>query len=49
MIAEANHVRIEHLVFDGAPLPRDGISEPPHPGRGHGLIFKRKDAERFAP
>jgi hypothetical protein len=31
MIAQANHVRIEHLVFDGAPLPHDCISEPAHP------------------
>ncbi len=42
MIAQANHVRIEHLVFDGAPLPRDGISEPAHPA-GPRPHFKQKE------
>ncbi len=42
-----DHVRIEQMLFDGAPVARDGAIEP-DPGRpGHGIEFKRKDAERF--
>jgi hypothetical protein len=35
-------------VFDGAPLPRDGMvrTDPTRPG--HGLTFKQKDPERFS-
>jgi len=42
-----DHVRIEHMLFDGAPQARDGTIEP-DPGRpGHGLQFKVADAERY--
>jgi L-alanine-DL-glutamate epimerase-like enolase superfamily enzyme len=43
-----DHVRIERLVFDGAPVPRDGSIAPTLDRPGHGLIFKHKDAERLA-
>jgi L-alanine-DL-glutamate epimerase-like enolase superfamily enzyme len=43
-----DHVRIEHMLFDGAPVPRSGAIAP-DPGRpGLGLILKEKDAARFA-
>jgi L-alanine-DL-glutamate epimerase-like enolase superfamily enzyme len=42
-----DHVRIEQMLFDGAPTAREGTIEP-DPGRpGHGLTFKKKDGERF--
>ncbi|MGP9822261.1 enolase C-terminal domain-like protein [Salinarimonas sp. NSM] len=42
-----DHVRIEAMLIEGAPVPRDGAIAPN--GRpGHGLTFKAKDAERFA-
>jgi L-alanine-DL-glutamate epimerase-like enolase superfamily enzyme len=43
-----DHVRIEQMVFDGAPVPRDGFIAPALDRRGHGLIFKQRDAERLA-
>jgi L-alanine-DL-glutamate epimerase-like enolase superfamily enzyme len=43
-----DHARIEHLLFDGAPHPRDGEIRPDLSQPGHGLTFKRVDAERFA-
>jgi L-alanine-DL-glutamate epimerase-like enolase superfamily enzyme len=42
-----DHVRIEHLLFDGAPVPRDGVIRPNLSEPGHGLTFKRKDAARY--
>jgi L-alanine-DL-glutamate epimerase-like enolase superfamily enzyme len=42
-----DHVRIEHMLFDGAPVARDGAIEPDLSRPGHGLSFKRQDAERF--
>jgi len=42
-----DHVRIEHMLFDGAPVPRDGAIRPDLTRPGHGLAFKYKDAERF--
>ena len=42
-----DHVRIEHMLFDGAPRPREGLIEPDLSRPGHGLAFKFKDAERF--
>ncbi|WP_372423513.1 enolase C-terminal domain-like protein [Salinarimonas chemoclinalis] len=42
-----DHVRIEAMLLDGAPVPRDGAIAPN--GRpGHGLTFEAKDADRFA-
>jgi hypothetical protein len=42
-----DHVRIEQMLFDGAPLARDGVIEPDPDRPGHGLIFKAGDAERY--
>jgi L-alanine-DL-glutamate epimerase-like enolase superfamily enzyme len=42
-----DHVRIEQMLFDGAPIARDGAIEPDLTRPGHGIAFKRKDAERF--
>ena len=42
-----DHVRIEHMLFDGAPIARDGAIEPDLSRPGLGLTFKRQDAERF--
>jgi L-alanine-DL-glutamate epimerase-like enolase superfamily enzyme len=43
-----DHDRIEHLLFDGAPRPRDGRLAPDLSRPGLGLDFKRADAARFA-
>jgi L-alanine-DL-glutamate epimerase-like enolase superfamily enzyme len=43
-----DHSRIEEMFFDGVPKPRNGFLEPRRDGRGFGLEFKRKDAERYA-
>ncbi len=43
-----DHVRIEHLFFDGVPQPNDGALRPDLDRPGNGLTFKRKDAEKFA-
>jgi L-alanine-DL-glutamate epimerase-like enolase superfamily enzyme len=42
-----DHVRIEQMLFDGAPTARDGAIEPDLGQPGHGLVFKHKDAARF--
>lgn len=42
-----DHVRIEHMLFDGAPAPREGVIRPDLSRPGIGLTFKRQDAERF--
>ena len=42
-----DHVRIEHMLFDGAPEPDGGAIRPDLGRPGHGLEFKAKDAERF--
>jgi L-alanine-DL-glutamate epimerase-like enolase superfamily enzyme len=42
-----DHVRIEQMLFDGAPVAHDGAIEPDLGRPGHGLEFKEKDAERF--
>ena len=42
-----DHVRIEQMLFDGAPVAADGTIEPDLGRPGHGLAFKRKDAERY--
>ncbi len=43
-----DHVRIERMLFDGAPMPHDGMITPDPERPGFGLVFKAKDAERFA-
>ncbi|MGB6534913.1 MAG: enolase C-terminal domain-like protein [Xanthobacteraceae bacterium] len=42
-----DHVRIEQMLFDGAPVAHAGSIEPDLGRPGHGIEFKRKDAERF--
>ncbi len=43
-----DHVRIEQMLFDGAPVARDGAIAPDLTRPGHGLTLKRADAEPFA-
>ncbi len=43
-----DHVRIEHMMFDGAPIPKNGTIRPDLSRPGHGLDLKRSDAEKFA-
>jgi L-alanine-DL-glutamate epimerase-like enolase superfamily enzyme len=42
-----DHVRIERMLFDGAPMPRGGSIRPDLSRPGFGLAFKRQDAERY--
>jgi L-alanine-DL-glutamate epimerase-like enolase superfamily enzyme len=43
-----DHVRIESMLFDGVLQPEDGgVLRPDRSRPGHGLAFKRADAERF--
>jgi hypothetical protein len=39
-----DHVRIEHMLFDGAPAPRDGAIRPDLSRPGTGLAFRWQDA-----
>jgi len=43
-----DHVRIEHMLFDGAARPHDGRITPDLTVPGNGLIFKRADAAAYA-
>jgi hypothetical protein len=43
-----DHVRIERLLFDGAPEPADGLLRPATDRPGLGLELKRAEAERYA-
>jgi L-alanine-DL-glutamate epimerase-like enolase superfamily enzyme len=43
-----DHARIERAVFDGAPVPKNGVIVPVLDQPGHGLVFKQQDAERLA-
>jgi L-alanine-DL-glutamate epimerase-like enolase superfamily enzyme len=43
-----DHVRIERLLFDGAPEPRRGAIAPDLSRPGLGLDLKRADVERYA-
>jgi L-alanine-DL-glutamate epimerase-like enolase superfamily enzyme len=43
-----DHARIERMVFEGAPVPRNGFIEPDLGRAGHGLAFKEKDAMHLA-
>lgn len=42
-----DHVRIEQMLFDGAPSPRDGAITPDLSRPGLGLAFKQRDAEQY--
>jgi L-alanine-DL-glutamate epimerase-like enolase superfamily enzyme len=43
-----DHVRIEQMLFDGAPVAREGRVGPDLSRPGHGLELKRQDAARYA-
>lgn len=43
-----DHVRIEHMLFEGAPVAKDGMIAPDLSRPGHGLALKPKEAERYA-
>jgi L-alanine-DL-glutamate epimerase-like enolase superfamily enzyme len=43
----ADHVRVDHLLFDGVVEPKGGTLEPDLSRPGVGLELKRADAERF--
>src|SRR6185437_12487841 len=43
-----DHVRIEQMLFDGFIAPKNGKLEPDRSSPGLGILFKRKDAERYA-
>ncbi len=43
-----DHVRIEHLLFEGAPVAKNGAIQPDMSRPGLGLVFKERDAERYA-
>lgn len=43
-----DHVRIEHMLFDGALTPRDGTLHPDYSRPGLGLELKRADAQKYA-
>ena len=42
-----DHVRIERMLFDGAPAPLDGAIAPDLSRPGHGLEFKAQDSRQF--
>jgi L-alanine-DL-glutamate epimerase-like enolase superfamily enzyme len=43
-----DHARIEHMLFDGAPVPRKGTIAPDLTRPGLGLALKQKDAAHYA-
>jgi L-alanine-DL-glutamate epimerase-like enolase superfamily enzyme len=43
-----DHVRIEQMLFDGAPRARDGVLTPDLSRPGLGLELRRADAQRYA-
>jgi L-alanine-DL-glutamate epimerase-like enolase superfamily enzyme len=43
-----DHVRIEHMFFDGVIEPVNGVLYPDRSRPGLGLVFKRQDAQRYA-
>jgi L-alanine-DL-glutamate epimerase-like enolase superfamily enzyme len=43
-----DHARIEHLLFDGALTPKDGVLYPDLSRPGMGLEFKKQDAAKYA-
>lgn len=42
-----DHARIEHMLFDGAPQPKDGLIRADLTRPGLGLALKRADAARY--
>jgi L-alanine-DL-glutamate epimerase-like enolase superfamily enzyme len=42
-----DHARIESMLFDGAPKPRNGLLAPDRSRPGLGLELRERDAERF--
>ncbi len=42
-----DHVRIEKMLFDGVPLPVNGVIKPDETRPGFGFDFRFKDAEKF--
>jgi len=42
-----DHARIESMLFDGAPRPRDGLLAPDRTRPGLGLELRESDAERY--
>ena len=42
-----DHVRIEHLFFDGVPSPEKGLLRPDRTRPGLGVVFKEKDACKY--
>jgi len=42
-----DHVRIEHMLFEGAPTLRNGRISPDWSAPGHGLVFRRSDATPY--
>ncbi len=42
-----DHVRIEQMLFEGAPRIKDGLLAPNLSCSGHGLTFRRADAAKF--
>jgi hypothetical protein len=45
--ATTDHVRIEPMLFDGAPQPRGGSRAPDRSRPGLRLDLKRQDADRY--
>lgn len=43
-----DHVRIEKMLFEGAPIPEAGAIRPDLSRPGNGLAFKKQDALRYA-
>jgi len=43
-----DHARIEHMLFDGAPVPDNGRLMPDLGRPGLGVVFKEKDAQCYA-
>jgi L-alanine-DL-glutamate epimerase-like enolase superfamily enzyme len=43
-----DHVRIESMLFEGVPRPRNGALVPDMARPGNGLELRRADADRFA-
>lgn len=43
-----DHARIEHMLFDGALTPKNGVLYPDLSRPGMGLEFKKQDAAQFA-
>ena len=42
-----DHVRIENMLFEGVAQPAEGALKPDLSRPGHGLEFKRADAEKY--